>query len=509
MTILIYRVWGRRAIAAGVVAALASIGTAEPLAGQGSGPAGGPAPRSGTGSVAQDRPLLTLEEAVAEALEANLELEAARARTGAARAGADAASAFLWPGVAADAGWVRTDDPVAAFGTKLRQARFAAADLDLAALNAPAAVSDWSAGVGAEWRALDPVAWSRRDGAEAGARAAEWGLERRREATVFQARVLYVGAVLADARLRAAEAAERAAAATHDLFRRRAAEGVLTDADVLQAEAERAGARARRIGAGEAVADARARLGLFLGRDPREPAPVPADTALLAGTELGGASPAEARERIGGAVGAGGAGGAREGAGALAGRADPRGVESRADLRALKSRVDAARAGVRASRRSFLPAVAAFGGLSSHAPEPADGREAYWTAGVRLEWPLFTGFARKAALERSRAEARAVEAEYDHALREAAVEVAEAERRVAAARGGVEASLAALEAAAEAYRLVQRRFEEGLATPVDLLQAEARLTAMRVEAVDAAGRYRIARARLDFVTTTESGALER
>lgn len=492
MNILISKTWRKGQPAARSVAALAvvaaTVSAGAPLAGQGIPPAATVDSRPGAATAAQEPPFLSLEDAVAEALEANLDLEAARARTRAARAGADAASAFLWPGVAADAGWVRTDDPVAAFGTKLRQARFEAADFDVAALNAPAPVSDWSAGVGTEWRILDPTAWSRRKGADAGARASEWGLERRREATVFQTRVLYVQAVLADARLRAAEAAERAAEGTHDLFRRRAAEGVLTDADVLQAEAERASARARRIGAEEDVADARARLGLFLGRDPSEAAPVPADTALLAGTVLDTGESGRAR-----ATGAEGG--------------EP--VAARADLRAMESKMEAARAGVRATRRGFLPAVEAFGAISSHAPEIADGREAYWTAGVRLEWPLFTGFARRAALERSRAEARAVEVEYDHALREARVEVAEAERRVVAARGGVEASLAALEAATEAHRLVRRRFEEGLATPVDLLQAEARRTAMRVEAVDAAGRYRIAAARLDFMTTTEKGALER
>ncbi|NIP58142.1 MAG: TolC family protein, partial [Gemmatimonadetes bacterium] len=80
---------------------------------------------------------LGLEEAVAEALERNGDLRAARARTEGARAGIRVASAFLYPTVAADAGLTASDDPVAVFGTRLRQERFAEADFALDALNRP------------------------------------------------------------------------------------------------------------------------------------------------------------------------------------------------------------------------------------------------------------------------------------------------------------------------------------------------------------------------------------
>ena len=61
---------------------------------------------------------------------------------------------------------------------------------------------------------------------------------------------------------------------------------------------------------------------------------------------------------------------------------------------------------------------------------------------------------------------------------------------------------AAAAAAAEARRLVELRFQEGLATTVDLLQAEARLTGMRAGAVDALADYHLAVARLELVSAT-------
>jgi outer membrane protein TolC len=46
---------------------------------------------------------------------------------------------------------------------------------------------------------------------------------------------------------------------------------------------------------------------------------------------------------------------------------------------------------------------------------------------------------------------------------------------------------------------MRRRFDEGLATATDLLQAEARGTSMRQRAISALAGYYMAVARLDFV----------
>ena len=71
---------------------------------------------------------------------------------------------------------------------------------------------------------------------------------------------------------------------------------------------------------------------------------------------------------------------------------------------------------------------------------------------------------------------------------------------VAAADHGVEAMRAAAAAADEARSLMRRRFEEGLATATDLLQAEARAVSMRQRAVEALAARQIAIARLEFVS---------
>lgn len=415
-----------------------------------------------------ERPL-GLEEAVAEALEGNGDLRAARARTEGARAGIRGASAFLYPTVAADAGLTASDDPVAVFGTRLRQERFTEADFALDALNRPDPVSDWTAGLGARWAIGDAAAWAGREAARMEAAAAELGLDRRREGVAFRTHVLYLGALAAEAGATAAGTALEAARASLAAVRARREQGFLTDADLLQAEAEVAAARARRTDAARRARDARARLGVHLGWSP-DTLPRLTD-ALLDGdpeTEITGGDRWAAR----------------------------------ADLRALDRAVDAADARASAASRSRLPALEAFGRLSSHAAGLADDRTAHWSAGVQVKLPVFTGFAVGGSLDQARAARRAAEAERRQRRLEARVEIREARRALDAAREGSEAAEAADRSATEARRLVRRRFQEGMATTTELLQADARAAAMASRAIDARTGLWIAAVRVDFARGT-------
>ena len=88
---------------------------------------------------------LSLSSAVERALEANPDLVAQRAAADAVAAlPAQASPAFL-PSIELQLQGVRTDDPVAVFGLKLRQSNFTAADLDIAALNNPDPYGGWNA----------------------------------------------------------------------------------------------------------------------------------------------------------------------------------------------------------------------------------------------------------------------------------------------------------------------------------------------------------------------------
>lgn len=444
-------------VAACALLVLTGVGVA-PLSAQETAGVAGPG-----GAEAELRPV-TLEQALATAREGNADLGSAVARERGARARSRAASSFLLPHVELESGFTRSVDPVFAFGTKLRQERFQEEDFSLDALNDPAALDAWTNTARVEWGIASPRAWAARDAAGNRAEAARWQTERSREATDFRTKVLYFLAVGADAGLQAATASEDAARATVDRFRRRADEGLLTEADLLQAEAELAAAKVDRSAAELERHDARLQLGLHLGWSP-DTLPVPTDS-------LKTSSPPAPRRAA---------------------------TVGRADLRAREAAVEAAEARRQEAGLGYLPDLAAFAGYSVHGRDPFADDGTDWSVGVALRWTLFAGLRRPAEAEASSAALEGARLEYQQAVREARGELQQARRAVETAREGLEASRSAREAALAGRDLVRRRFEEGLATPSDLLQAEARAARMRSRAVEALAEYNIALARLAFV----------
>lgn len=408
---------------------------------------------------------VTLTEAVATALEHNARLRISGQATARARAREDAARAPLLPQLDVEAGWNRTVDPVGVFGTKLRQGRFEQEDLALDALNDPAPISDWTGRATLRWELAAPRRWAARAAASDAARAAAWSEARSRDATILGTRIRFYDVLRSEDAVAAARAALEAAEATLERFRRRREEGMLTRADVLQARAERSAALAEVADAERVREEARTSLAVHLGWSPDDSLPEAA----------GDLSPPEPLDT---AV------------------FDP---VRRADLRARRAAVEAAENTLDRAQLAWAPSVGAFAAWSTHGVGGFDDDGTDWTIGVGLRWRAFTGFRRSADASGARAELTTARIEYEQALREARAEVRVARRAVRTARRAYEAAREAREAAREGRDLMRRRFEEGLATPADLLQAEARAARTRARAVEALARYHMAAARLDFV----------
>lgn len=420
----------------------------------------------------EERPV-SLDEAVTEAMDESPDVRAARSRAEAAEHGERAAHAFRWPMLSLEAGAVRSNDPVAAFGSRLRQGRFTSADFDPARLNHPDPITDWSGAVALGWSPVDFSALAESDAAELEATAAGLGATWAARAAGFRAEARYVEAVAADNRLRAARTAEEAARANLEVTEQRREEGVLTDADVLQARAALSGAEARRIDAERTRDDARSRLAVAMGWS-EDVIPIPVDTLL--GTPAGAARGVES-----------------------AGDAD---LSERPDLRASGVQVEAQEARARQARRARLPTLETFARIETHSSRVVEDFEDDWTLGFQLRVPLFTGFRIGAQEEAASALRDAAEREHEQRLREARAQVSEARRAVESAGRGAEAAGAAADAAEEAARLTRRRFEEGLTTTADLLAVESRAADLRVQAVNADLMWYLARARLEFLTDT-------
>lgn len=420
---------------------------------------------------AQETPV-SLEEARRMAAEAHPEVLAAQARAEGALHQWDASRSYRLPTVGAEFDAVRTDDPVAAFGTRLRQGRFTEADFAPDRLNSPDPLGDWTAGVGLQWAPFDPAAASAARAAEALAQAAGFGSEWTTRAAAFRAEIHYLESVGAEARLAAVEASAESARENLRVMERRMEEGLATEADLLQARAASENARAQVIRAERQIRDARERLALALGWDRgRIPIPVDRDLAALSGAHQGSGAP-DMDERL---------------------------VE-RPDLRASSARLDASAAQVREARQARLPSLEGFARLGTHAQAPLSSPEANWTVGFRARVPVFTGGALAHRARAVDAERVAVEREHHLRIREAEVELSEAVRALESAREGLDVAGAAARASREAAHLMRRRYEENLVTAADLVTVEARAAQDAALEVDAAVHLAMAAARVRFLS---------
>ena len=412
-----------------------------------------------------DTTTLTLAAARQRALAANPTLRAERASARAAATGPLEASQAFLPTFTADAQALRSTDPVAVFGMKLRQGGFTAADLSLGALNGPAPYTDYTARLGVDLPLLNLEGWYGHAAAGRAAAAQQAVARRATGATIFAVSRAYWDAQLAAERVLALDTALAAAHAHADQADALHQQGLVSGLDARLARLRLARIESQRVAAAAEADNALAALAALLA--------LPESTTLRLADPL-----------------------------ALAPQSDSLAATTpgnRGDLAALDQGVRAAELGVRRAWATNLPAVALFGNLAQHSHQGfTTGGSGDWTVGVGLQWRLFPGLAGVGAVARARAERDVAQARRETAARQARLEIAQSERlHEAAVRRMAVASDARAEAAV-ALDQAQLRYRTGAATISELLDVQAALTEAALDLLAARHDVLVAGALLDF-----------
>jgi outer membrane protein TolC len=404
---------------------------------------------------------LSLAEALSRGGERHPLVLQARADRRARSADVLAGNAAFLPRVSAELDLVRSDDPVFAFGSRLRQGAFAEPDFALDALNRPAPLTDAATRFTLEQPIFRPEELLARRAGIAAARAAGFAEQRAGDAASFDIVTGYFRVGLAAERVRvlgeALDVARRVEAQV-DALRRSGTvtvvDGQLARARVAELTAAVANAEAGRLAAADLL--------LLLLGEPAGRAVVVTDTLAAPGAEPDSAPRAE-----------------------------------RADLAAFTEALAAADAGVSAARASWAPNAGAFGTLEWHDGRfrPAAGPER-WTLGLVIRWTPLKGLADIGRLRRAEAERDGLRARVADARRRADAEVRAARADRTAALQSLEAANRALEGSAEAARVAEVRYREGLSTLSELLAVRAAQSAQRLARLDALYQARVAGAAL-------------
>jgi outer membrane protein TolC len=363
------------------------------------------------------------------------------------------------PGIRLEAGYLRTTDPLNAFGFLLKQRTVTAAAFNPARLNDPDAIGNLSTGLVLEQPILNADAWLGRRAATSAREAGEAGVRWSRATTAVLVRRAYWGAVLATEQVRTLEVAVRAGREHVRAAERLKEQGLATRSDLLLAEVKAGELEARLVAAKGEAGIAKRALAVVMGD--------PADTLWSLPDSLPEAGAVRAEAEL-----------------ALAGSADP---VSRADVLAAVKGAEVARADRLRARSLYLPRVNGFGRVDWNDPDQPFAGKNSWTVGVMLTWSPFAGASEIAEQRASAGRLVAAEAMADAARGQATLELLEATEQLVVAREQLAIRERSLEQAREASRLVARKYDAGLATVTDLFDATATETATRL--AHAAARY--------------------
>ena len=408
--------------------------------------------------------VLSLADAMREADQRAFGNRVSAAVVAAQRARARLPIAGILPSARIEAGLIRTTDPIGAFGTTLRQRLVTPAAFDPARLNDPVAVTNMQSGLIIELPVLNLDAWTgvraARTAANASSAAADWGAVNTR-ADVVRA---YYGAVLSTEKIATLTQVQRAADAARRQVQAMMQQGLVTKADMLQAQVRSAEIASQLIGARNDAVTARQRLALLLGRVDAVPLTLPS------------ALPSEASVR------------------ALAERdsvsqSNEESVAERGDVRATRAAAVAAQLDRRRAESALLPRVNSFARYDWNAPSGLFAGRKNWTVGVLASWSLFGGNRELADLAVASARTVGARAESDAAFAAGRLDADTTRRAVAVALERLDLAQLVDEQSREAHRLVEKRYVGGLATFAELLSAETSATSAAL--ARSAARYAV------------------
>ena len=164
----------------------------------------------------------------------------------------------------------------------------------------------------------------------------------------------------------------------------------------------------------------------------------------------------------------------------------------REELAGTEAGIRAAEAGVRLASASFLPSVALALDYGFQGPDLSFGRDDdYAVASIVLSWNLFNGGRDQARRSAARADAerlRLRRSELEDLVR---LDVLQAYDAAVVARDAIATAEARLAAARRSFELVRRRYEEGLASQVEFLDARTAYTSAELNRSATVYRYAV------------------
>jgi outer membrane protein TolC len=335
----------------------------------------------------------------------------------------------------------RGNDPVYAFGTRLRQRQFTQADFALNALNSPQPIGNFSTRFSGQWLAFDSLKTQKeirradlsKESASSSARAVD-------QRIVFRVVAAYQQVLYAQREIEVSRHEQETAAALLNSVDEHVKAGLAVESDRMSAQVNVAARKEEFIAAEGDVELGWASLREAIG------------APELKASELKSIKP----------------------------HLFPQGVledeiataqKRRSDLAALSEAQSAQASAVGAAKSDFGPRVSAYGNWEEDRTSFAGSGGNNWVAGVQISVDILP-FGKRAQLANESAAKQKIDAQLATAQQHLRLEVSQAHIHRQTTALQLDTAQAAVNESVESLRIVKNRYTAGLATITDLLRAE-------------------------------------
>lgn len=411
---------------------------------------------------------LSLQEAIKIGVTKNPKITAVQSRVDASEARISQARSGFFPRVDVSESFNRTTNPMWAFGTKLNQEVITLEDFDPAKLNDPEEIDNFATKVSVTLPLYDRG--QIRSGltqAKLDHKAVTRLEDRIRQQVIVDVVVSYTGVLLAQEQLQVVNQTLKTAKAHYDMVRSRFKSGLVVKSDMLRAEVRIAELEQERLQAQSQVEVARAALNAAMGVE------IDSSFHLVTALERVMEAPDSLETWI------------------------SRSLENRPDLQQMQLQEMIAEEQVKKARAAHFPGLYLSGNYEINSEDFSETANNY-TVGAVMSLNLFSGLGIQSKVHEAMAMLRQTKAMARQLELGIRVETRQAFFMAESAHQRIKVAQAAVAQAEEGLRIVRNRYESGLFTIVNLLDAEVALQQARTNYFRSLHDFEVAMAQLNL-----------
>lgn len=415
---------------------------------------------------------ITLEQAVETAVRNNPGLKAADAQIEAADAGVLGSVSGFLPKVTFSETWSKTDNPLMVLGAKLNQEIVTPTDFNPAVMNHPEPISNYNTRISV----MQPVfnggkEYIGRTQAKLAMDASVQDRERVRQETVFNVIKAFYGLVLSKEYNKVAVQSIESSAANLKLAEARYKAGTVLLSDLLRAKVQYAEVKEMLTRSENGMKLASAGLNFAMG--------------VSQGAEYDATGTLTVQDF-------------RSGINESISEA----ATKRPDLIAMELNRRNAEKSVNLARTDYLPNLNLMGQADWNSNQIAGDDAKSWAVMAVLQWNLFDGLVTRSKIKGALAGSSRMKSLEEQTRSAVQLQVRQAYYNMTSSLDRITATATSAQEAEEGLRIVQKRYETGMTSFVDVLGAENSLIRARTSALQAVYDNNVAHAELKLATGT-------